>query len=105
MRQFAAVVLKLAEQVTLAVIAHGLLGQAEGNDLEVAELGDDATPGHISLVNSLNLWSIACILQEFLRNLRTSCAYGDFEFNVLIATKLLKISDMRNFLNIFLLTF
>jgi hypothetical protein len=50
MRQFAAVVLKLAEQVTLAVIAHGLLGQAEGNDLEVAELGDDATPGHISLV-------------------------------------------------------
>lgn len=23
---------------------------AEGNDLEVAELGDDATPGHISLV-------------------------------------------------------
>ena len=50
MRQFAAVVLKLAEQVTLAVIAHGLLGQAESNDLEVAELGDNATPGHIALV-------------------------------------------------------
>ena len=28
-----------------------------------------------------------------------------FGFNVLIATKLLKISDMRNFLNVFLLTF
>ena len=51
MRQFAAVVLNLAEQITLALLAHGLLGQVESNDLEVAELGDDATPGHISLVS------------------------------------------------------
>ena len=51
MRQFAAVVLNLAEQITLALLAHGLLGQVGSNDLEVAELGDDATSGHISLVS------------------------------------------------------
>jgi len=69
MRQFAAVVLKLAEQVTLAVIAHGLLVQAEGNDLEVAELGDDATPGHLSLV----IHSIYGVLLAYFKNSYEIC--------------------------------
>ena len=41
---------KLAGQITLAVVAHDLLGQAEGNDLAVAVHRDNATHRPIALV-------------------------------------------------------
>ena len=44
------VILKLTEQITLTVIAHGLFGQTKRGNLKVTEPGHDSTPGNITLV-------------------------------------------------------
>ena len=49
-RHLLAVIHKLAKQIALAVIAHCFFGQTEGNDLKIAEPGDNATPWHIALI-------------------------------------------------------
>lgn len=44
----AAVLIQFAEQIAFAVDAHVLLGHAQSDDLQVTELRDDTTPGHIA---------------------------------------------------------